>query len=103
MAVCRQRCRGVLTMAGGGSGGGGRWRWCYNDGGGRRGAMTAAAAARKEGGGWVWRGCCAFVCGKKVLASSCSAEGTCEGSFLLGCEHFFARMSKNGFPTDQKA
>jgi hypothetical protein len=39
------------------------------------GATTVEAAAVEGGRRWVGRGCCAFVCGKKVLGSSCSAEG----------------------------
>ena len=38
---------------------------------------------QKEGEGWVGRGCCVFVCEKKVLGSSCLAEGTRERSLLL--------------------
>ena len=48
-----------------------------------RGQQRWRRQQRKEGGGWVGSVYCVFVSEKKVLGSSCSAEGTLEHSFLL--------------------
>ncbi len=58
-------------------------------------AVDGRRRRRRRRWGWVGRGCCVVVCGKKVLASSCSAEGAgdtlASALFLL---NIFACVSK---------
>ena len=72
----RQRRREAAAVAA--DGGGGDTMMALIDGGRRR----CRQQQRKERGGWVGRGCCVFVCGRKVIGSCCSAEGAMS-TFLL--------------------